>query len=141
MSTAIPALTSKTVIQTVVDIINQRKFDNSETFDSNNPAPAASCTALLNGVTSFTLPSKQTWIQEYKKDPQTKLLFEMVENSSLITHDSMQQLHCACRNPAPCAGEASTNKWYGRSQSGECSRTALAMRSLTPSLMELCIYN
>ena len=98
MAHSIPTQTSASIFDCVASRLRVLR-DASLVVDESTPfaAPAATAQILFNGSTSYTLPDAERWSIEYKRDPQTALLFQMVQNPASMTQINMNKVHFVYR--------------------------------------------
>jgi hypothetical protein len=100
LETALPSKTSRAIIEAMLSTLTNIRLGQSEFIDSSNEAaPAATARAFLSGATILKLPQQATWKLAYNKDPETKLMIEMIKNPLLIKKENLNDIHFIYRQP------------------------------------------
>ena len=100
LETALPSKTSRAVIETMLSTLTDIRLGQSDFIDSSSEAaPAATTPAFLSGATILKLPQQATWKLAYNRDPENKLMIEMIQNPSLIKKENLNNIHFIYRQP------------------------------------------
>lgn len=107
---AIPTHTSAALLDNICSRLRDIR-DASVVIDDSTPyaAPAATAQVLLNGSSTQTLPDEEIWHRAYVSDPETKLIFAIISNPSLMTSANMKKL-CYIYCPYLRHGQVSVTK-------------------------------
>jgi hypothetical protein len=104
LQSTLPKNSSKLILQSVYEKLSDIRNQTSTFLDtSDHAAPAAiSISSYLSGSTSTTLPSRDFWIEAYKRDKETTMILDMLSNPSLIIKENLEKIHYVYRQPLRC---------------------------------------